>query len=120
MFCESLRKHAMKIINFKRKKMKLLTEELQESCENAETCYICKEKFENKYLKDKKCCKGRDHFHYTRGYRGAAYSICNLKYSVPKKIPIAFDNGSNYDYHLMIKELAEKFKKQFTCLGKKH
>ena len=43
--------------------------------------------------------------------------ICNLKYSVLKKIPIAFHNGSNYDYHFIIKELAEEFKKQFTCLG---
>ena len=53
-FCESLREHAMKIINFKQKKTKLLTKEQQESYENAKICYICKEKFENKYLKDKK------------------------------------------------------------------
>ena len=33
-----------------------------------------------------------------------------------KKIPIAFCNGSNYDYHFIIKELAEEFKIQFTCL----
>ena len=33
------------------------------------------------------------------------------------KIPIIFHNGSNYDYHFIIKELAEKFKKQFSCLG---
>ena len=26
-------------------------------------CYICKEKFENKYFKDKKYSKSRDHFH---------------------------------------------------------
>ena len=26
----------------------------------------------------------RDHFHYTEEYRGAAHTICNLKYSVPK------------------------------------
>ena len=68
-------------------------------------------------MKDKKYCKVRDHCHYTRQYRGAAYSIYNLKYSVPKKIPIVFHNGSSYDYHFMIKELAEKFEKQFTCLG---
>ena len=49
-------------------------------------------------------------------YRGAVHSICNLKYSVPKKIPVVFHNGSNYDYHFIIKELAEEFKKQFTCL----
>ena len=43
-FCEFLRKHAMKIINFKKKKMKLLTKEQQESHENAKICYICKGK----------------------------------------------------------------------------
>ena len=36
---------------------------------------------------------------------------------MPKKIPIDFHNGSNYDYHFIIKELAEEFKKEFTCLG---
>ena len=46
-FCEFLRLHAMKIINFKNKKMKLLTKEQQESYENAKICYICKEKFKN-------------------------------------------------------------------------
>ena len=50
-------------------------------------------------------------------YRGGVHSICNLKYSLPKKILIAFHNGSNYDYHFIIKGLAEEFKKQFTCLG---
>ena len=34
-----------------------------------------------------------------------------------KKIAIAFHNGSNFDYHFIIKELAEEFKKQITCLG---
>ena len=32
--------------------MKLLTKEHQESKGNAKTCYICKETFENKYLKE--------------------------------------------------------------------
>ena len=34
-FCELLREHAMKMINFKKKKMKSLTKEQHESCENA-------------------------------------------------------------------------------------
>ena len=54
MFCEFLRENVMKIINFKTKKMKLLTKEQHESYENTKICYIGKEKFENKYLKDKK------------------------------------------------------------------
>ena len=116
-FCEFLREHAMNIIHFKKKKMKLLTKEQLESYENTKICYICKEKFKNKYLRDKKYRNVRDHCDYTREYRGAAHSICNLKYSVPQKIPIAFHNGSNYDYHFIIKELAEEFKKQYTCSG---
>ena len=96
--------------------MKLLIKKQQESYENAEICYICKEKFENKYVKDKKYCKVRDHCHYTGECRGAAHSLCNLNFSVPKQIPIAFHNGSNHDYHFIIKELAEKFEKQFACL----
>ena len=54
--------------------------------------HICLEKLENKYLKDKKYRKIRDHCHYSRQYRGAAHSICNFKKSEPKKTPIAFRN----------------------------
>ena len=43
--------------------------------------------------------------------------MCNLKYSVPKKIPIVCHNGSNYDYYFFVKVLPEEFKKEFTCLG---
>ena len=43
----------MKMINLKKKKMKFLTKEQQESYENAEICYIFLKKIENKYLKDK-------------------------------------------------------------------
>ena len=46
-----------------------------------------------------------------------AHTICNLKYSIQKEISIVFHNESNFDYHLSIKELAEKFEGQFTCLG---
>ena len=68
-------------------------------------------------MKDKKYLKVRDHCHYTEEYRDAVHAICNLKYSVPKKMLIVFLNGSNYDYDFIIKELAEEFKKQFICLG---
>ena len=68
-------------------------------------------------MKNKKYLKVRDHCHYTGEYRGAAHGIYNLKYIVPKNIPTVFHSGSNYDYHFMIKESLEKFKKQFACLG---
>ena len=116
-FCEFLRKHAMKIINFKNKKMKLLTKEHQESYENAKICYICNENIKNKCLENKKYRYVWYHCHHTGEYRGAGHSICNLKCSVPKKIIIFFHNRSNSDYHFIIKELAEESKKQLTCLG---
>ena len=40
-----------------------------------------------------------------------------MKYSVPKKIPVAFHNGSNYDNRFIIKELLEELKKQLACTG---
>ena len=92
--------------------MKLLAKEQHESYKNAKIYYICKEKFENRYFKDKKYRKIRDHCHYTGQYRGAAHSLCNLDYSVPNKIPIVSNNGPNYEYYFIIKELAEEFKKR--------
>ena len=91
--------------------MKSLTKEQQKPYQNGKTSYICKEKFKTKYLKDKKYREVKDRFHYTGEYRGAAPSIGYLKYIVPKTIPIAFNNGSNYDYHFIIKGLAEELRK---------
>ena len=48
---------------------------------------------------------------------GSAHSICNLNYKVPQEITVKIHNGSTYDYHFIIKELAEEFKSQFECLG---
>ena len=61
--------------------------------------------------------KVRNHCHYTGKYRGAARSICNLRYTTPKTIPIVFHNGSTYDYHFIIRELAREFKYYLECLG---
>ena len=62
-FCESLREQSIKKIIFKKKKMKLLAKQQQLLYENAKVCYICEEKFDNKYLKDKKYRKTRCHCH---------------------------------------------------------
>ena len=45
-----------------------------------------------------------------------ACNICNLRFNVPNEIFIIFHNGSNYDYHFMIKELAKESK----CLLEKY
>ena len=100
-FCKDLREHVTKIINYEKKKMIPLTTE--------EKIYHNKE-FNNN---DKKNYKVRDHCHYTGKYRGAAHNICNLRYKVPKEIPIVFHNGSTYDYHFIIKELVKEFEGNF-------
>ena len=116
-FCKSLREHKIEVI-LKRGKMKLLTKIQQKSYESVNICYICEEKLEDKFAKDKKYHKFNDHCNYTVEQRDAAHSMCNLKFSVPKKIIIVFHNRSNYDYHFIIKEPVEEFEGQFSCLGK--
>ena len=63
--------------------------------------------FEKKNLKINiwKIHKVRDRCHYRWEYRGAAHSMCNLKHSVRKRIPIIFHNAE------------EELKKLFTCSG---
>ena len=80
-----------------------LTKKEEENHNNQKVCYICIEEF--------------DHCHYTGKYRGAAHNMCNLRYKVPKEIPIVFHNGSTYDYHFIIKELVKEFDGNFECLG---
>ena len=58
-----------------------------------------------------------NHCHYIGKYRTAAHNICNLKFIVLKEIPSVFHNGPNYDYHFVIKELANGFEGKFECLG---
>ena len=48
---------------------------------------------------------------------GAAHSNCNLRYKIPREIPVIFHNGSTYDYHFIIKKLVEEFKGNFDCLA---
>ena len=114
-FSKDLREHVSKIINYEKKKMIPLTTEEKIYHNKQKICYICKKEFNNN---DKKNYKVRDHCHYTVKYRGAAHNICNLRYKVPKEIPIVFHNGSIYDYHFIIKELVKEFEGNFKCLGK--
>ena len=60
--------------------------------------------------------KNRRYFYRGKVW-GAAHSECNLRYKVPKDIPVVFHNGSTYDYHFIIKQLAEEFEGEFKCLG---
>ena len=114
--CLDLREHARKIIDYERKEMISLTYEEKKIHREQKVCYICKIGCSTND-NNKKYYKVRDHCHYTGKYRGTAHNICNPKYKTPKEIPAAFRNGFTYDYHFIIKELAEKFEGQFECLG---
>ena len=117
-FCLDLREHATEIINYEKKEMIQLTKKEEKKYKKQEVCYICKKGFSTDDS-NKKYHKVRDHFHYTGEYRGAAHDICNLRYKIPKQIPVVFQDGSinTYDYHFIIKELVEEFEGEFECLG---
>ena len=110
-FCKDLKDHATKIIDFKKKSMIPLTKEEGDNYNKENICYICKKDFNND-------TKVRDHCHFTGKYRGAAHNTCNLRYKIPKSIPVIFHNGSTCDYHFIIKEFALEFDGNFECLGK--
>ena len=117
-FCNKLQTLAKKIISTEKIEMIPLTNKQKVNHEYCECCHICRKKFcidENnkKYLEYRKV---RDHDLDTGKFRSAAHSICNLRYSTTREIPVISHNGTNYDYHFIIKELAKKFNKQdFNC-----
>ena len=97
-----------------------LTDDEKVTHENQKVCFLCGEEFcvDKTNKKEYKArCKVRDHRHFTGKYRGAAHSKCNLQYKLPKNIPVVFHNGSLYDNHFVIKELAKYFNGYFNCIG---
>ena len=115
-FCKSLREYVLGIINYEKKKIIPLTEEERKAHRWAKICYICKKEFSTDN-DDKKKYKVKDHCHYTGTYRGAAHSICNLRYNTPREISAIGRNASTHDYNLIIKELAKEFAGSLECLG---
>ena len=88
-----------------------LTDEENQLYEIQKVCCISKKIFStDKKNKNvfKLYRKLRDHCHYTGKFRGVAHSIYNLRYKTPKEIPIVFHNGSTYDYHFIINQLAKR------------
>ena len=113
-FCKDLKELWTEIINFEEKEIIPITNKEIKSYEKQKVCHICKEKFYN----DKNKKKVRANCYFTCKSRGAAHSECNLSCKVPREIPVVFHNGSTYDYHFIIKKVAEEFKGEFECLGK--
>ena len=107
-FCTSLKEHKNNIFDFEKKKMLPLTVGESKLNQDGKECYFCGKRILTKLSKKINYKKVRDHCHYTGKYRGSAHSICNLKFNVPNEVPVVFHNGSNYDYHFIIKELISK------------
>ena len=117
-FCKDLKDHTIKIIDFKKKDMIPLTKEEKDNYNKENICHIFKKEFNNDTTESSSLeCKVRDHCHFTGKYRGAAHNMCNLRYKIHKNIPVIFHNGSRYDYHFIIKGLANEFEGNFECLG---
>ena len=108
-FCEHIISEAKRLYNsFPEKPMEPLTESQIKEYKKATKCHICLKPFWDECNR-----KVRDHCHCTGLYRGAAHSLCNLKYSISKYIPLIFHNLAGYDAHLFIRELS----KYTSCIG---
>ena len=94
-----------------------LTNKELKAHEDTKICYICGKYFIENLFRDMNHQKVRDHCHYAAKFRGPAHTICNLNFNVPNEIPIVFHNGSKYDYHFIIKELAKEFEGPFEFVG---
>ena len=108
----------MEIIKLEKKEMIPLNHEENNIYNEQKICHKCEEKFctdkDNKdYIHRKKV---KNNCHYTGKIRGAAHIICNLKYKVPKEIPIINDNAS-HDTHFMLNQLAIEFQCELNCIG---
>ena len=42
--------------------------------------------------------------------------VPHIQYATQKDIPVFFHNGTNYDFHLIINELAKEFKSELHCI----
>ena len=116
MFCQDLLQHATKIISNEEKEIILLTYKENNFYKNQKVCYICKKRFRTND-DNKEYHKVKDHCYFTGKYRGAAHNFSNYNIKYQKKILVVLHNGSNYDYHFIIKELAKESEGQFKCLG---
>ena len=98
-FISSLLFSRMDINNYiqsNKKRLKMTPDE-ELLFKQAQDCWLCQEALNDDRV--------RDHDHFTGKFRGAAHNSCNLKYSLPKKIPILFHNLKNFDSHIIIQAL---------------
>lgn len=112
-FCDKIYDVAHNFINIKKIAKQNLIKSQYNTYETADYCHICKKVYDES---KKNLSKVYD-FHYCSGkYRGPAHSICSLMNSRQKDIPVFFHNGTNYEFNLIIRELAKKFRSDMQCI----
>ena len=65
--------------------------------DNSTLCHICNEELGEDRMRDHGLLSGK--------FRGADNEFCNLKYKVPKFLPVLFHSLSGYDSHSLLKHL---------------
>ena len=118
-FYESLRDHTRKIVNFERKKIIPLTNKEYDSYLNKIIFHIFKTSLEINRLMIKNIVELETNAIFMVNIEVlhiayVTYDVCN--HNILKDIYVVFHNGSNYDYHFIIKELAKEFEGTFNCL----
>ena len=96
-FCADLRKIATEIINCKKttktKKEKINTFDKETTAEIQKTKIllhnICKQELDEIFI------EGENYWKITGKFRGAAHSICYLRFKTPTENPAVFHNDSN-------------------------
>ena len=102
-FCDYSSNEAKRLYHmFPEKSMKPLTREQWRKHNRATACHICLKGFKEDDI------RVRDHCHYTGKYQGPAHRSCNLRYRIPKYIPIVFHNLSGYVMPICSSESQEK------------
>ena len=116
--CEELREIGIELLNTEKEEAQPVTSNQKKIHKNSKKCHICKKPFhhnkKSKYYNSFR--KVKDHNYYNGIYRGAAHSTCKFKYTTKRDIHVVIHNGSNYDFHLRIKELAAESKKEIHCI----
>ena len=83
---------------------RIVTEKDKKKFTEADTCWICKDKF------DEENNKVWDHCHITGKFRGPAHNACNLKLQIQAwktPIPVIFHNFRGYDSHLVCESVGQ-------------